>query len=53
MPRYEVVIELRSRFVFAIEAADPNEAQQRALEGLGPADPEEQHMTIDVERGVN
>ena len=53
MARYDVVIDLQTKHVIAVEAEDPDEARGKALDLAGSRSPESTFMTIDVQRGVN
>lgn len=49
--RYDVLIEIEQKHSFAIEAENPNEAQERALSALGEHNAESQTLHISVEAG--
>lgn len=51
MPRYDIKIELKIEHTFAVEAADPMEAQAVAFGAMGERTPEQIETHIEVERG--
>lgn len=51
--RYEVSIEMRLIYLFAIEADNPMDAHAKASDMLGDRIPEELFMHTHVEKGVD
>lgn len=51
--RYEVDVELKMRFLLAVEADDPSLASEKALAEMSERRPDEQTTIVKVEKGAD